>query len=311
MCIKNRWNIVSFAKVDLPQVLKPKTPKVYKSKKLNSANYGSFNHNDYQVFLQLVSKMGGVDKSGKYLQPDQLQREYSLDAKEFSEMFNVSLSNCYSILKKAVDKLMKADIKIGENDDNSAFCRINVCSKAEYKKREGIITVKFTDDIMPYLAQVKQRFVLYNLKDIAGFGSLYTTRLYEIIQEFKETGWVIKSINQLREIFAVGNNLKIYSSFKRRTFAHACQEINSYYDLNLKFEEIKEKRQVVAVKFSFNKTAVIRSIDPKTGNARNLYVNPTRKNKRTNSTKLNIPPLPQDTNIRIDQLLSNFLQKPK
>ena len=52
---------------------------------------------------------------------------------------------------------------------------------------------------MPYLAQVKEKFVLYNLKEIANFGSLYTTRLYELIQEFKETGWRLKSVDQLLE----------------------------------------------------------------------------------------------------------------
>ena len=63
---------------------------------------------------------------------------------------------------------------------------------------------------MPYLSQVRQKFVLYNLKEIANFGSLYTTRLYELIQEFKETGYMIKSVQQLRESFAVGEKFKAY-----------------------------------------------------------------------------------------------------
>ena len=58
----------------VPQLLNYKTDKIYKSKKLNTANFGNFTHNDYQVFLHLVSKIGGVDKLGKYLQPEQLQR---------------------------------------------------------------------------------------------------------------------------------------------------------------------------------------------------------------------------------------------
>ena len=47
-------------------VLKSKTPKVYKSKKLNNANFGNFNRSDYNLFLHLVTKIGGVDKKGKY-----------------------------------------------------------------------------------------------------------------------------------------------------------------------------------------------------------------------------------------------------
>ena len=36
------------------------------------------------------------------------------------------------------------------------------------------ITFKFTDDIMPYLLQAKEKFILYNLKEISNFGSFYT-----------------------------------------------------------------------------------------------------------------------------------------
>lgn len=49
----------------LPEVLNTKTSKVYKNKKLNNANFGNFTHNDYQVFLHLVSKLGGVDVIGQ------------------------------------------------------------------------------------------------------------------------------------------------------------------------------------------------------------------------------------------------------
>jgi plasmid replication initiation protein len=268
----------------LPKILKSKTPKIYKNKKLNTANFGNFTLNDYQIFLHLVSKIGGVDELGKYLQPERLQREHILTAKEFSEVFDAGIDNSYKILRKAVDKLMKTDLKV-ERNESLELWRINVCSMAKYNKREGRITVKFTDDIMPYLAQVRKKFVLYNLKEIANFGSLYTTRLYELIQEFKETGWVLKSVEQLRDTFAVGDKFKTYDNLKRKTFGHACKEINDNYDVDLRFEEIKEGRKVVAVKFLFKKTRIHKVIDQKTGIEKNFYEKPAlnlkgRKNKK-------------------------------
>tara|TARA_B110000503_G_scaffold140121_1_gene230196 strand:+ start:1853 stop:2776 length:924 start_codon:yes stop_codon:yes gene_type:complete len=264
----------------LPRVFNSKTPKAYKNKKLNNANFGNFSHNDYQVFLHLVSKIGGVDKEGKYLQSERLQREYVLTAKEFSEVFNANIDNSYRHLKKAIDKLMKTDIKV-EGSHNLSILRINVCSKAEYIKREGRIIIKFTDDIMPYLAQVKKKFVLYNLKEIANFGSLYTTRLYELIQEFKDTGYVIKSVEQLREVFAVKKSFTRYNDFKRYTFDHACQEINNNHAMNLGYEEIKEGRKVVAVKFVFKKTKIHKVTNQKTGIEKNFYIKPKQRTKKT------------------------------
>jgi plasmid replication initiation protein len=266
-------------KNQLPKVLKSKTSKVYKNKKLNTANFGNFTHTDYQVFLHLVSKIGGVDKVGKYLQPEQLQREHILTAREFSEVFNTDIDNSYKSLLKACKKLMKTSILLEKIELNEIW-EINVCSTAKYNKKEGRITVEFTDRIMPYLSQVKQKFVLYNLKEIANFGSLYTTRLYELIQEFKDTGYMIKSVVQLREAFAVGNDFKKYNDLKKRTFEHACQEINDNYKLNLGFEEIKEGRKVVAVKFVFKKTRIHKIIDQKTGVERNFYEKPVPQNKK-------------------------------
>ena len=155
--------------------------------------------------------------------------------------------------------------------------------------KKMVISVKFTDDIMPYLAQVRQKFVLYNLKEIANFGSLYTTRLYELLQEFKETGWMLKSVDQLREVFVVGNKFKTYNNFKQKTFAHACQEINNNYDMGLRFEELKEGRKIVAVKFFFKQTIVTQVTNQKTGKTTNIYSKPkTQTNIRKKVKKASL-----------------------
>jgi plasmid replication initiation protein len=266
-------------------ILKSKTSKVYKSNKLNNANFGNFTHNDYLVFLHLVSKIGGVDELGKYLQPNQLTREHTLTAKEFSEVFNTDLHNSYRLLNKACRKLMKTDLSLLRNE-SAELWQINVCSMAKYNKKEGRITVKFTDDIMPYLSQVRKKFVLYNLKEISNFGSLYTTRLYELIQQFKDTGYLLKSIDQLRTIFVVEEKFKLYSDFKKYTFDHACKEINNNHELNLGYEELKEGRKVVAIKFVFTKTRIHKVVNPKTGIEKNYYIKPKQKKK---AVKANSP----------------------
>ena len=289
----------------LSKVLISKTPKIYKSKKLNNANFGNFTLNDYQVFLHLVSKIGGVDEFGKYLQPEQLQREHVLTAKEFSAIFEVDIHTCYGILKKAVDKLMKTDIKV-ERIELKEIWRINICSMAKYNKGDGYISVKFTDDIMPYLAQVTKKFVLYNLKEISNFGSLYTTRLYELIQDFKETGWTLKSVDQLREVFAVGDKFRTYNNFKQKTFAHACQEINDNYDMGVRFEEQKEGRKVVAVKFFFKQAIVTQVTTQKTGKTTNIYSKP--KSQPSTRKKENQDGLPSSSDVLDGQLSFNNLK---
>jgi len=282
-------------------LLKSKTPKIYKDTKLNTANFGNFTHNDYQVFLHLVSKIGGVDEEGRYLQPEQLQREHVLTAKEFSEVFETDIHHSYRLLNKACRKLMKTDLTLARNE-SAELWQINVCSMAKYNKKEGRITIQFTDSIMPYLSQVRQKFVLYNLKEIANFNSIYTTRLYEVIQQFKDTGYLIRSVDQLREIFAVGKSFKLYGDLKRYTFDHACKEINNNYEMNLGYEEIKEGRKVVAVKFVFKKTKIHKVTNQRTGVEKNLYIKPKKQTKKSKESKKDYPKNVLEGQMSLDEI---------
>ena len=77
-----------------------KTLKVYKSSKLNNANFADFNLTDYQVFLYLISKIGGTDKFEKYLQPKELETKYVLTSREFSKIF-------FSVIVRTLSYLLK------------------------------------------------------------------------------------------------------------------------------------------------------------------------------------------------------------
>ena len=275
----------------MQKIYKSKTPKVYKNKKLNNANFGTYNLNDYQVFLQLVSKLGKIDINGTYKQPQDLEREHTLTAKEFSQAFGIDLNTAYGVLKRASNKLARTAITL-EKPELFQIWNIPVCQNSVYNTKEGSLTIKFNEDIMPYLAQVTQKFILYNLKEIANFGSLYSTRLYELIQEFKDKGWILKSVAQLRELFAVGKKFTKYNDFKNRTFGHAVNEINAQYEMNLRFEELKEGRKVVAIRFEFNPSYNDKGYNPATKQMVNITVKPKRKPKQDDD---NTPPSTQSS----------------
>jgi plasmid replication initiation protein len=248
--------------------------KVYKSKKLNQAGLGNLNLSDYQIFLQLISQIRNVDAVGNHLAVDQLQRTYTLTAKDYANQFNVDIKNAYVMLKKSVNKLMKTDITIPP-DLLNVEVQINICSMAKYHNNDGYIEIKFTDDIMPHLVKVKSKYLLYNLKEIANFGSLYTTRLYELIQEFKTTGYIIRTIESLRKLFETGLKYKEYKNFKAKCLTHAINEINTQYPtINLSINEIRTNRAVTSIELIFNKTYLIQSINPITKQPKNVQIKP-------------------------------------
>jgi plasmid replication initiation protein len=247
-------------------VLKSKTKKIYKSNKLNKANFAEYNLNDYRVYLNTIALIGGVTAQGKYLQPDDITREYTLSAKDFSEQFGIDIKNSYRILKQAANKLMKTDITI-EKPELFETWRINVCEMAKYNEKDGTITIEFTQRIMEYLKQRTKNFTLYNLNEVANLTSLSAIRLYELIQQFNTTtGYLIHTIEQWRDIFGITPQFyKSYSDLKRKIFVQAMDEINTKTGYKLVLTEEKEGRKVIRVRFDFTKDEILTGMDTRTG----------------------------------------------
>ena len=181
------------------------------------------------------------------------QRECRLTASEYAKEFKIDASNAYEILKTSVDKLMKTDFKIIEYNlkKHKRIIKINVCEKAEYLEHDGYIDVLFTQSIMPHLAELDGNFTMYHLSDIAGFNSIYTTRLYEMLMQFKTTGLLKISIEKLRFELGCVDVFKLYGHFKAKVIAHAVNEINSKWQMSLSFKEFKTGRKVTEIHFTF------------------------------------------------------------
>lgn len=283
-------------------VLKSKTKKVYKSNKLNNANFANFNLNDYRVYLNAIALIGGVTAQGKYVQPDELPREYRLSALEFSNQFNIDVKNSYRILKQATNKLMNTNIKI-EKPELFQTWQINVCERAVYNEKEGTIDIMFTGSIMEYLRQRTKNFTLYNLKEVADLTSIYAVRLYELMQQFNTTtGMLIYTVEQWREMFGVQPmQYPRYPNLKAKVFSQALEEINAKTGYLLTMSEIKDGRKVVRVRFDFIPDKVHSGVDLRTGEIVTRHKKPRKSKKDDNNTPPTHPEQQELPNITIEK----------
>ena len=167
---------------------------------------------------------------------------------EYAKEFGVGKCNIYAILKSAVDQLLKTSysIKIGKN-----ILKINVCSQAYYRSETGIIDIRFTEEIMPHIAGLAEKFTMYKLNDLAGLDSIYSTRLYQLLMQWKTIGEFKISVQDLRFSLGCTNKFPLYGNFKQDAFGHAVKEINRKFDINLTFKEIKTGRPVTDILFKF------------------------------------------------------------
>ena len=256
-----------------------KLSKVTKSNDLTEANFSDFSLSSYRVFLNLLAKLQHYDTDNNLIPLSLSNRTCSLSASDYASEFNINPDHAYGILKQSIDHLLKTSYSIPF--DNGDILKINICSQAYYRKAKGYIDVRFTEEIMPHIAGLSQKFTMYHLNDLAGFNSIYTTRLFELLMQWKTLGEVEISISSLRFSLGCTKIFKLYADFRRKAFGHAVDEINEQLTLDLTYEEVKNGRSVDAIIFRFRPTFVKKVFDPVTQRDRTQITKPRQKTELT------------------------------
>ena len=106
-----------------------------------------------------------------------------------------------------------------------------------------------TDEVMPYLTQLKGQFSQYQLKNIAYFNSVHSIRIYELITQYRSLGSREITIDKLKEWLQVEDKYSAFFDFKKRVLIPAIAEINEKSDLVIEIEQIKRGRTIYALNF--------------------------------------------------------------
>ncbi|WP_419469238.1 replication initiation protein [Clostridium botulinum] len=98
--------------------------------------------------------------------------------------------------------------------------------------------------------------IYYKLEYPLNFNSMYSKRIYYYLKSFEDTGWRIDNLDTLRKKLYCPKSYNKYTDFKRFVLKPAYKEINDYSDISFEYEEIKEKRKVVAIKFLIQRNKI-------------------------------------------------------
>lgn len=209
---------------------------VVKSNDLISANY-TLNLNEQKMALYAISKL---DKGNKTF------NSIDLNIKEFIELLNITDRN-YEQIRNTARGLRRKEIII----DTDRFEYITGWfSGVTFDKSNGDITIKFDDDLVPYLLKLKERFTRYELKNILSLKSAYSIRLYELLKQYEKIGKREFKLDKLKG--CIGLEKEEYSriyDFERWVLKVAKEEINKNTDISIDYEKIKTGRKITSILF--------------------------------------------------------------
>ena len=218
---------------------------VTKSNSLITANY-DLSLQEQKIILILASMV----------QPnDEEFMEYKFRVKDILDTLGLQDQSKYIELPKITKELMKKVFEIREGNE---ILQLAWLSSARYKTKEGILILKFSPDLKPYMLHLKELYTSYKLENILSLKSKYSLRVYELLKcnEFKKK-WEIE-LEELKKILGVTEKAyDLYSNFKMKVILQSQKELKEKTDIRFDFEEIKTGRKVTALRFYIHQNKAI------------------------------------------------------
>ena len=143
-------------------------------------------------------------------------------------------------------ELMSNPFRLPNNENQKKKTWVNWFSSFSYE--EGIIEYKFDPLLKPFLLQLKDTFTTYQLKNILSLKSIYSIRMYELLNQYKVIGKRTIEIEELKTLLNIPDSYK--NNDISRLIKSIKKELTSKSDLTFDFEVIKESRQFKSFEFT-------------------------------------------------------------
>lgn len=196
-----------------------------------------------------------------------------LSKKELFTFFDVSDNGKHTRFKEAISKMQEqAFFEVREAKNKGfKFRRILPIPTVEWTDYDDKVMIRFNQDIMPYLIELKQNFTQYALSDLIDLNSKYSIILYK---------WLSMNYNQyehysakggrragqveayrnpsitVKELRVITDTVKDYprfDNFETWILKKPIEEINAHTHFNVSYEKIKKGRSIDSIFFHIDK----------------------------------------------------------
>jgi plasmid replication initiation protein len=217
---------------------------------LTKQNYGRQSH--FLINAKYTLTRGEIDLILALLtvikKDDKDFKDYIFDIEELEHKFSRKLNS--QQLQDSVEKIFSKSLKI--EISKNRWKMFNWFSYFEYNN--GLITCRFDKDLKPYLLEIKERFVISDLRMILPMRSSYSKRIYLLLKEYAKIGERTFTIKKLQEILVVPtSHRERYNKFKVSVLQKAEKDINKFTDLEVKLSEKKRARRVIEITYTIKK----------------------------------------------------------
>ena len=110
--------------------------------------------------------------------------------------------------------------------------------------------LSFHSALKPFLIELKQRYLVYDIRNILSLTSIYSIRLFELLKQYQKIGKRRFQIDELKSLLSIEpNEYTLYGHFKDRIIKKTQKDLLEHTDIYFEFVEEAQKKKVFAITF--------------------------------------------------------------
>lgn len=193
------------------------------------------------------------------------------------QKFGANETTAYRDLKESVSRLFERSIVLRSSDRTS---RTRWVQKIDFMDSRGVIGIRFSKDILPFLSNLSTEFTKYLASDLIGVTSAYAIRLYELLAQYRTIGKREISVEDLRWMFELQEKYPLFADLKKRVIDQSLKEINEFSPIKVTYTARKTGRKFTHFVFKIEDKKALKA----------------PKGKASSSNYGGIPATPKDPN---------------
>jgi plasmid replication initiation protein len=158
-----------------------------------------------------------------------------------------SKNSLYSQVKNGMDRLGERWLNLNETGSD----KVRWIYRKKYNDDEGSITLYFTDEILPFLCELKGNFTKYKLHYVSKFSSVHSIRIYELLVQWLVKGSREVEVEQLKKMLGIESKYTRSSNFIEKVIKTSLNDINTHSNITVTFGVRKTGKRVTHIQFEF------------------------------------------------------------
>lgn len=182
-----------------------------------------------------------------------------ITAAEYAALAECEIQTAYQALKEASKALYSRSITFFEpahKRKGAGLVQVHMrwIGEVKYYEKEGWAELYWWPEVLPHLSNLSQHFSSYQLRQATGLRSVYSWKLLELLNRFKETGWAEYTIEDFAaSMEATEKQRADFGKMRTKMIEPAVKELTEKDGWEITWTAIKAGRRVKAVRFEFKR----------------------------------------------------------